>query len=253
MGKAHQVAVVTGSDTGVGKSVVTALLAYGLRRQGLDIRAVKPISTGDRGDGLLLRFALGGNVELEEINPFHFRRPVAPLCAARVMRSPLRLADVMAFLRRASGDAERLLVEGAGGWRTPLGEGFGLPELCAGLGRDRVRVVVVVANRLGALHQALCVVESVERLVLGRPAVVLSSLGSVDAASRENARVLRELLPGRVVVEWPYCGPPNIGSTWFEEAQKKCKKSLASLAAAVNFTPAFRGRSAGRKKRSERD
>src|SRR5471032_953145 len=74
---------ITGTDTGVGKTWFTCWLLRAWRAQGHAVAALKPISTGDRDDALLLREASGDSLSLDEINPHHFREPGAPLLAAR--------------------------------------------------------------------------------------------------------------------------------------------------------------------------
>ena len=74
---------ITGTDTGVGKTVLTALLVRFLRERGVKAVALKPICSGDRADARALRAAMDGALSLDEINPWHFRAPVAPLLAAR--------------------------------------------------------------------------------------------------------------------------------------------------------------------------
>ncbi|MBM3889133.1 MAG: dethiobiotin synthase, partial [Verrucomicrobia bacterium] len=92
---------VTGTDTGVGKTFVTAALVRELRRTGVHAGAVKPFATGSREDARVLRAAMDGELTLEEINPVFFRRPLAPAVAARLegRRVPLRV-------REASGKRE---------------------------------------------------------------------------------------------------------------------------------------------------
>ena len=77
-----QTIFITGTDTGVGKTVLTALLAQFLRGRGVSVAALKPVCSGGREDARALRHALGGALTLDEINPWHFRAAVAPALAA---------------------------------------------------------------------------------------------------------------------------------------------------------------------------
>ena len=70
---------ITGTDTGVGKTVLTALLTRQLRAQGIAVAALKPICSGGREDAEALHSALDGELSLDTINPWHFRLPLAPL------------------------------------------------------------------------------------------------------------------------------------------------------------------------------
>src|SRR5208282_3772315 len=93
-----QVFFITGTDTGVGKTVLNTLLTQFLRERGVSAAALKPICSGGRDDARTLHAALNGALSLDEINPWHFRAPVAPLLAARRERKRVRLADVLAHV-----------------------------------------------------------------------------------------------------------------------------------------------------------
>src|SRR5208283_3205139 len=106
---------ITGTDTGVGKTVLTALLAQHLRRRGIRVAALKPMASGDREDARELQAALDGALTLDEINPWHFRASLAPLLAARREHRRVRLAGVLAHIREMQKRFDVVLVEGAGG------------------------------------------------------------------------------------------------------------------------------------------
>src|ERR1035441_9896113 len=106
---------ITGTDTGVGKTVLTTLLARHLRERGVNAAALKPICSGNRADARALHTASDDALTLDEINPWHFRAPLAPLLAARRERRRVGLADVLAHVRTMQRRFDVLLVEGAGG------------------------------------------------------------------------------------------------------------------------------------------
>src|SRR6266581_5133714 len=106
---------ITGTDTGVGKTVLTSLLARHLCERGVAVAALKPICSGGRADARALHSSLNGALTLDEINPWHFRAPLAPLIAARREQRRVELANVLAHVRRIEGRFEVVLVEGAGG------------------------------------------------------------------------------------------------------------------------------------------
>ena len=124
------------------------------RQTGGRFRAVKPFCSGGREDAEALFAAQGGMVPMDEINPWHFRAPLAPLVAARRQGVRVTLEEATAFLRRSARGRDRLLVEGAGGLLSPLGEGFTAREL---IRATRARVLVVCPDRLGAINQSLLV------------------------------------------------------------------------------------------------
>jgi len=189
---------VTGTDTRAGKTVLTALLARYLRERGVAVAALKPICSGDRDDARALRSALDGALTLDQINPWHFRAPLAPLLAARRERRRVRLADVLAHVRRTQRHFNVVLVEGAGGLLSPLGENFNSRDLILAL---RAVPVVVCPNRLGVVNHALLTVEALPQEAARRVQIVFMSPRRPSSVSRTNPRLLSEILGnGRVQV-----------------------------------------------------
>lgn len=186
---------ITGSDTGVGKTVLAALLTRYLREAGHRVVGLKPISSGGRGDARALRAAAGNVFTLDETNPWHFRAAIAPLLAARRERRRVRFSNVVSLIRRAATRFEYVVVEGAGGLLSPLGEGFDSREMIVALG---AKPIVVCANRLGAVNQALLVLSALPPRSAAVAQVVLSDVKTA-AASASNPMLLRELIGnGRV-------------------------------------------------------
>src|ERR1035437_4675047 len=141
---------ITGTDTGVGKTVLTALLARFLRGRGLNAAALKPVCSGNRADARKIFAALDGALTLDEINPWHFRSPVAPLLAARLEKKSVKLAQVLEHIRATRKKFDVLLVEGAGGLLSPLGENFNSRALITAL---RATPVIVAPNQqIGRAH-----------------------------------------------------------------------------------------------------
>lgn len=196
---------VTGTDTGAGKTVLTALLARWLRDSGRTVRAVKPFCSGGRDDVRILRRASGSRESLDGLNPWHYRAALTPLLAARAAGRPVSLPEVVGFLRHAAQGTEALLVEGAGGLLSPLGEGFDARDLIRALA---AAVVVVAPNRLGAINQVRLVVEALGPR--GRDArIALMAPPRRDRVSRTNLELLREYLGDRRVLEIPRFPRPD--------------------------------------------
>jgi len=200
-----QIIFVTGTDTGVGKTVLIVLLTRHLREQGVRVAALKPICSGDRGDARALRRAAGKALALDEVNPWHFRAPLAPLLAARKERKRVRLREVVAHMRRMGKRFDVVLVEGVGGLLSPLGEGFDSRDLIVAL---RAQPIVVCPNRLGAVNQALLVLNALPRRMAVHAPVVLVSPRKPDAASRTNPKLLAEILGAPRVCVLPWLRKP---------------------------------------------
>jgi dethiobiotin synthetase len=200
---------VTGTDTGVGKTIVAGLLAAGLRRAGMPVAALKPLCSGGREDAESLRDACRSGLTLDEINPWHFRAPLAPLIAARMERRSVKLADVLAHLRGVQRKFPALIVEGAGGLLSPLGEDFDSRDLIKKL--DAIPIVVA-ANRLGAINQVRLVLEALPKRFADRTRIVLSSTERTDSSALSNPRLLQNYFgPARVhlLPRLNSANPPN--------------------------------------------
>src|SRR5487761_2264526 len=128
-----QTLFITGTDTGVGKTDLTALLTRFLRGRGVPAAALKPVCAGGRGDARALQAAMNGALALDEINPWHFRAPLAPLAAARRENRRVTRPQVVARIRPLQKRFDVVLVEGAGGLLSPLGENFNARDLIAAL------------------------------------------------------------------------------------------------------------------------
>ncbi len=218
---------ITGTDTGVGKTVLTALLTHYLRKRGIRAAALKPVCSGTRDDARALYAALGGALTLDEINPWHFRAPIAPLLAARREHKPVRLADVLAYLRSMQKHFNVLPVEGAGGLLSPLGVDFNSRDLIAAL---RATPVVVCPNRLGAVNQLLLTLAALPRSASRRARVVLVSPPKPDAATSANAGLLAEFFDTKRIFELPWLGrQSDLGKALKHPTVRRTLRALAGV------------------------
>ena len=178
---------ITGTDTGVGKTFVTAALVRGLRRAGIHAGAVKPFATGSHEDARVLRAAMDGELALKQINPVFFRRPLAPMAAARLEGKRVGLAP-----RLPEGRFELLLVEGIGGWLVPLTARVTVADWVARRGWP---VIIVARAGLGTINHTLLTVESARHRGVKIVAIVLNDVDGKAGtlAARTNAAVLRRL------------------------------------------------------------
>jgi dethiobiotin synthetase len=183
--------------------VLTALLTRYLRERGVNAVALKPVCSGGRADARALHAASDGALTLDEVNPWHFRAPVAPLLAARRERRRVALADVFAHVRAMQKRFDVLLVEGAGGLLSPLGEKFDSRELIVAL---CATPMVVCPNRLGAVNQVLLTLATLPRSASGRACVVLMSPSRPDASTATNASLLAEFLDAKRIFCLPHLG-----------------------------------------------
>lgn len=215
---------ITGTDTGVGKTVLTVLLVRLLRAQGRNAAAVKPFCSGGRGDAEALFAAQDGALTLAQINPWHFQAPLTPLLAARRERKRISRDQALGFLRHASRQCDHLLVEGAGGLLSPLGEDYSARELIAGI---RAIPFVVCTNRLGAINQARLVMACLPPVAAHAAKLILMESPQPDRSASGNRALLKGLFgPGRVVAV-PWLGETPLTVPLNQPLQRALKPLLA--------------------------
>lgn len=211
---------VTGTDTGVGKTLITAGLAHALQACGIDVGVMKPVETGcptrngrpQPPDALTLCEAAGSRDALDLINPYRFREPLAPMVAAERSR---RSIDVDRLLERFGRLADRhtvMLVEGAGGLLVPITEKVSFLDLAA---RLQLPILVVIGSRLGALnHARLTIDAALTARVPVAGAIVNRATAERSPARTTNLSVLRRLLPIPVLGEIPHLSGTRGNALW---------------------------------------
>ncbi|MFN2556423.1 MAG: dethiobiotin synthase [Nitriliruptorales bacterium] len=218
--------VITGTDTGVGKTVVAAALAALWRGDGHEVTYVKPVQSGtaegDDDAALVELLARVATVTGPRVRP-----SLAPGVAARLAREELPRRALVATVRDAAPPPMRLVVEGAGGLLVELGsDGTTLADLCGDLG---LPLLVVARPGLGTLNHTTLTVEAITRRGLGFLGVVVCRYPSApDLASRTNLAELDRIAGDRLVGVVPElnlqgrdplspCGSwfgPALGGTW---------------------------------------
>jgi dethiobiotin synthetase len=189
---------ITGTDTGVGKTEVTAAIARIWRRQGRAFAVRKPVATGGLDDAIRLARAAGDAVEA--VTPLLFDEPAAPPVAARLQGRELSFPTVVEALNRPAGAA--LLVEGVGGLLCPLTASETVADLAALLG---LPLVVVARRSLGTLNHTLMTVEVAQRRGLAVAGVVVSETSPVTTrAELANVEELSARLAVPVLAVLPH-------------------------------------------------
>jgi dethiobiotin synthetase len=198
-----QTLFITGTDTGVGKTVLTALLTRFLRERGVHAAALKPVCSGGRADARAVHAALAGALTLDEINPWHFRAPVAPSLAARRENKTVKLPQVLAHIRAMQKRFDVLLVEGAGGLLSPLGDNFDSRDLILAL---RATPIIVAPNKLGVVNHILLTLEALPKSLRPKAKIILMSPPRADAATGSNAELLEQFFPAERIFAFPWLG-----------------------------------------------
>jgi len=218
------------------------LIAF-LRRGGASALAMKPFSSGSRGDARLLHCLQNGCLTLDEVNPFYFDKPLAPAAAARRGRAKVSLKAALGQIRRVANRCEVLVIEGVGGLMVPLGKGYAVRDLIRQLD---AKTFVVGLNRLGVINHVVLTAEALQSAGIKEFAVIMMSVRKPDISADSNARMIRQMLPQIPVFCLPYLGNRASTAVAAKENAKYLKKTLAHLVGADNLRTFFH-----RKKRVE--
>jgi dethiobiotin synthetase len=202
---------ITGTDTGVGKTLFAAALLLQLGAAGIRAAACKPVSAGCRRvagrlvneDAELLTRCASAGMALEVVNPVALEPAIAPHIAAADAGVVLDARQLVAACHAAGAGAECLVVEGAGGWRVPLGPAELLSDVAIGLGQP---VVLVVGLKLGCLNHALLSAAAIRADGLPLVGWVANPMASEMPRMAENIATLEARLGAPLLARLPICG-----------------------------------------------
>jgi len=182
---------VTGTDTGIGKTVITGLLARYLLENGENIITQKWVQTGSTGlptDIKTHLMLIGKNKNylqghFNRVAPYVFRYPASPHLAAKLENKKIKTGKIIADFKNLSAKFDRVIVEGAGGVLVPINERELLIDLA---GKLKLGVLLVAGNRLGAINHTLLSIEALKARRLNILGVVFNNLSSKDRMILED-------------------------------------------------------------------
>jgi dethiobiotin synthetase len=185
---------ITGTDTGVGKTWVTAALLVELRSRGVHAAAFKPIAcgAGGRHDAEIYAAIMKHESSLDVINPIYLRRPLAPSVAARLEHKRIDLRRIRECYGRLMSTYSVVLVEGAGGLMVPIRDNYFVADLAHSL---NLPLLVVARLGLGTINHSLLTVRQARAMGLKVRGIVLNDTvgGKRDQAARTNIKAMPEL------------------------------------------------------------
>ena len=213
---------ITGTDTGVGKTAVTAALAALLWEKGLVTGVIKPFQTGTELDGLsdaeFIYKILGRDCVLSEVSPCRLKVPLSPYRAAAIEGADIPLEDIIEHTRDYISRNDVTLVEGAGGLCVPVTESYMMADLAVDLGAP---MVIVAPPGLGTLnHTALSLEYARQRGVRVLGVVINGFPEPADVASATNPAVLRDVFSANILGVLPHFPGLNVEGGSFSELRK---------------------------------
>lgn len=186
---------ITGTDTDVGKTVITLGLMQHLRQQGKTVAAMKPVASGceqtpaglRNDDAVQLLQQSSICLDYDQVNPYAFEPAIAPHIAAAQCGIRIEPEKIQRIYATLTGQADCVLVEGVGGWQVPLNDRLTMADLAVQLGLD---VILVVAMRLGCLNHALLTAAAIQSSGLKLAGWVANCLPQMQAVD-ENINALK--------------------------------------------------------------
>jgi dethiobiotin synthetase len=205
---------VTGTDTNVGKTLVSAALIHSLARNGLKVAGMKPVAAGaELRDGQLWNedvALLSGeaNVTLPShlIAPYLFKEAAAPHVAAALEGQQINPDTIFTAFEQIRAQTEAVIVEGAGGFCVPLTPQIDLADIAARLQLD---VILVVGLRLGCLNHAFLTAEAIAARGLRLAGWVVNQIDPAMPHQAANIEALRERLPAPCLGSLPWMSVPS--------------------------------------------
>ena len=200
---------VTGTDTGVGKTLVTAALLHAFAKTGLRVTGMKPIAAGAElidgelwnEDVAMLAAASNTNLPRELTTTYLLREPAAPHIAAQLEHVSLDMQQLLDCYQQIAQQSDSVIVEGVGGFCVPINDEVDTADLAVQLGLD---VVMVVGLRLGCINHALLTAEAIKARGLKLVGWVANQIDVNMPHQQANLQALEQRLSAPLigVVPW---------------------------------------------------
>ncbi|WP_230352073.1 dethiobiotin synthase [Lelliottia sp. WAP21] len=200
---------VTGTDTEVGKTVASSALLQAARLQGFLTAGYKPVASGSdmtpdglrNTDALTLQRHSALTLSYQAVNPYTFAEPTSPHIVSADEQRPIDFAVMSAGLKALEKSAEWVLVEGAGGWFTPLSE---TQTFADWVSLERLPVILVVGVKLGCINHAMLTAQAIQRSGLPLAGWIANDVVPPGRRHQEYLATLKRLLPAPCLGEIPW-------------------------------------------------
>ena len=174
---------VTGTDTGVGKTLVACMITQALVRRGYDVGVMKPVSAGGREDAEDLIRASGAADDLDLVNPVALPKPLSPNLAAERSSTSIDTERILGGYKELTQNHELMIVEGAGGLLVPLSDDCLIADLAQQIG---LPLIIVARTSLGTINHTLLTIEAARSRQLGITGVIYSQVTSAGGSLAES-------------------------------------------------------------------
>lgn len=207
---------VTGTGTGVGKTLVSAGICWALRKRGVDVVPSKPFATGSKvysskfksEDTAILAQACGSAEPDDEINPFFFKLPASPLMASQILKKPpVDVHGALYPLKKLGIKHAFVVVEGIGGIMVPLTEGEFVADFARLAG---LPLIIVATPQLGTINHTLLTVRVCREFGLVIAGIIINMIPrNANAVEKNTPKVIEKLATVPVIATMPMMKNPN--------------------------------------------
>ena len=183
---------ITGTDTGVGKTFFTILLAKRLMAKGLDVGVMKPISCGSAkdDDARYLKKILKLKDPLELINPIHLKLPLSPYSASKLSKKKIDLKKISKAFERLKKLHDIVIVEGVGGAMVPIAKDYFVADMIKEM---KLPVLIVARAGLGTINHTVLTVEALKSRKIDILGIVMNGFTGKELSEKTNAEVVEEV------------------------------------------------------------
>lgn len=202
---------ITGTDTGVGKTLISVALLHGLAAQGKCVAGFKPVAAGGDADDInedvkQLLAASSPALTVKQINPYYFPAAIAPHLAAEATKVQIEIECIVSAYQSLAATVDEVIVEGAGGFCVPLNDQHTTADLAKAI---NLPIVLVVGMRLGCLNHALLTQQMIVAYGLNFVGWVANEVTPCMPFLTENIQALKKRLDAPLLGVVPFQGQAN--------------------------------------------
>jgi adenosylmethionine-8-amino-7-oxononanoate aminotransferase len=220
---------ITGTDTGIGKTVVSAGLTLSLKHKGLDVGVMKPIQSGGREDTEFLIKASGVKDEIELINPCYFQKPLAPLTASEIEGIKIDITTIRTSFDELCKRHDFVIVEGIGGLLVPLNEDYFVSDLILEL---NIPAIIVSSPGLGTINHTLLTIRHAKEIGIEIAGIIFNKSKRVvrqvhhSLAEKTNPSIIERLSGIPILGTLPHVSSLNVTNCKLGELGKRFLKTI---------------------------
>lgn len=186
----HKGIFVTGTDTGVGKTIVTAGISLALKNKGINVGIMKPISTGGIQDAKFLLNFIGLKDDIRLVNPVSFKNPLAPYVAGKIENRKINKNKIFTSFEKLKKLHEFIVVEGIGGVLVPILKDYFVADLIKDF---KLPVIIVSRAGLGTINHTLLTLKILEQRKIKILGLIMNGFTGKDLSEKTNQFVVENL------------------------------------------------------------